>query len=345
MLLLRRAESLARERAALGTLTDALVLLALTELRAGNLRAAYAAATECASLARAIGQRSDQARSLGILAWIEAILGREDDCRAHMDEGNALPHDVVGDEQPPAPSGLGLLELSLGRPVAAAEAFAATLRARDWHLDTELVTARPILPSLVEALARAGRQEEGAAVLADSVEAARRLRRPHALAPILRCEAVLRADEESFREALEWHERWSNRWERARTELCYGELLRRLKRRAESRTFLRAALEGFEAVGAERWADLARAELRATGERARRRDPSTVDELTPQELQVARLVATGLTNRDVAARLFLSPKTIETHLGHVFRKTGVRTRAELAHKLRDSPDSIAVPAS
>src|SRR5215217_998527 len=82
-----------------------------------------------------------------------------------------------------------------------------------------------------------------------------------------------------------------------------------------------------------------------TGESARRRDPSTLDELTPQELQVAGLVATGLTNRDVAARLFLSPKTIETHLAHVFQKTGVRTRAELAHRFRDSPDSIAAPAS
>ena len=101
----------------------------------------------------------------------------------------------------------------------------------------------------------------------------------------------------------------------------------------------------FDDLGAVGWADLTHIALRATGERARRRDPSTLDDLTPQEATVARLVASGLTNRDVAARLFLSPKTIETHLAHVFRKTGVRTRTELANKLRDSPDSIVALGS
>jgi DNA-binding CsgD family transcriptional regulator len=241
--------------------------------------------------------------------------------------------------------GIGLLELSLGHAEAAVEALSAALRVRRDRLDTEVITSRPILPSLVEALARAGRRDEAEALLADRVDAARRTGRPHAIAQFLRCAGVLHGDEAAFREALEWHDRWPNRWERARTELCYGELLRRLKRRADARASLRAALEGFESVGAELWAERARAELRASGERARRRHPSTLGELTPQELQVARLVATGLTNRDVAARLFLSPKTIETHLAHVFQKTGVRTRAELAHRFRDSPDSIAVHAS
>jgi DNA-binding CsgD family transcriptional regulator len=180
-------------------------------------------------------------------------------------------------------------------------------------------------------------------VLGDGVALARRAGRPHAVASFLRCHGILFADEGAFVEALEWHERWGNRFEQARTELCHGELLRRRKRRADARARLRAALEGFEDVGARLWAERARAELQATGERARRRDPSTVDELTPQELQVARLVATGLTNREVAARLFLSPKTIETHLGHVFRKAGVRTRTQLAHRFRDLPDSTGSP--
>ena len=146
-------------------------------------------------------------------------------------------------------------------------------------------------------------------------------------------------------EALAWHDRWSNRWERARTELSYGEFLRRLKRRAEARVLLRAAVDGFDDVGAVLWAERHGRSWRRPASVRAGACPSTVDDLTPQELQVAQLVSTGLTNREVATRLFLSPKTIETHLGHVFRKTGVRTRAELAHRFRDSPDSIAVPAS
>ena len=342
--LLRRAESLARESAALGTLTIVLELRALSQTRAGDLQAAHAAATECVELMRAIGQRSEQAKALGILAWIEAMLGRELECRAHVKEAHAALRDL-GYDEPPTSRAVGLLELSLGHAEAAVEALSASLRLRRERLDAEVIAPRPILPSLIEALARASRTEEAEALLSDRVTAARRTGRPHAIAVFLRCAGVVHADEASFHEALEWHDRWPNRWERARTALCYGELLRRLKRRADARTSLRAALEGFEAVGSELWADRARAELRATGERARRRDPSTLDDLTPQEFQVARLVATGLTNRDVAARLFLSPKTIETHLSKVFRKTGVRTRAELAHRFRDSPDSIAAPAS
>ena len=144
---------------------------------------------------------------------------------------------------------------------------------------------------------------------------------------------------EHFEAALALHDEWRNSFEQARTQLLYGELLRRQKRRAAARVRLRAALAVFDEMGAVGWADLTRTALNATGERARRRDPSTVDDLTPQETTVARLVASGLTNREVAARLFLSPKTIETHLTHVFRKTGVRSRTELANKLRDSPDS------
>jgi DNA-binding CsgD family transcriptional regulator len=173
---------------------------------------------------------------------------------------------------------------------------------------------------------------------------AKRSARPSALAPALRCRGLLEPADEPFDAALREHERWCNRFELGRTQLAFGEYLRRRKRRAEARVQLRAAVTGFEEVGAAVWAERGRTELQATGERVRRRDPSTLDVLTPQELQVARLVATGLTNREVAQRLFLSPKTIDTHLGHVFRKTGVRTRAELGHKLRHSPDSTGAPA-
>ena len=115
----------------------------------------------------------------------------------------------------------------------------------------------------------------------------------------------------------------------ARTELAYGQLLRRARRKTEARTQLRAAFERFEAVGAALWAERAAAELRATGETARKRDVSTLDQLTPQEIQIARLVAEGGRNREIAGRLFLSPKTVEYHLRKIFQKLDIGSRTDL----------------
>src|SRR5262249_5229496 len=117
---------------------------------------------------------------------------------------------------------------------------------------------------------------------------------------------------------------------RARTELAYGQALRRARRPSQARGHLRAALDGFEQIGAAGWADRARAELRASGQTARRRDPSTLTQLTPQELQIARLAAAGAPNREIAAQLFVSPRTVEYHLYKVFPKLGVASRVELA---------------
>ena len=133
-----------------------------------------------------------------------------------------------------------------------------------------------------------------------------------------------------FVAALDHHTRSPRRIDRARTELAFGEHLRRARRRVDARAHLRAALEIFEDVGAAPWAERARQELRASGATARRRDDSPATALTPQELQVARLVAEGLPNREVAARLFVSPRTVEFHLRNIFTKTGVTSRAELA---------------
>ena len=118
-------------------------------------------------------------------------------------------------------------------------------------------------------------------------------------------------------------------FERARTELAYGETLRRSRRRMDARAPLRRALETFERIGAEPWAARADRELRATGEAASRRDPSTTDQLTPQELTICRLVAEGLSNRDIGARLFLSARTIDYHLRKVLPKLGIGSRDEL----------------
>jgi DNA-binding NarL/FixJ family response regulator len=132
-----------------------------------------------------------------------------------------------------------------------------------------------------------------------------------------------------FDAALALHEELPMPFERARTQLAYGERLRRARQRAEAREPLKAALEAFERLGARGWAERARTELRATGEQQTRRAETAAEQLTPHELQIAVLVAQGMTNREAAAALFLSPKTIEYHLSNAYRKLGIRSRAEL----------------
>jgi DNA-binding CsgD family transcriptional regulator len=136
--------------------------------------------------------------------------------------------------------------------------------------------------------------------------------------------------EEPLREALHWHDQAGEPFPRARTQLLLGERLRRANRRVDSRDYLRQALACFERLEAAPWARRARAELRATGERVRKRSEPRTDELTPQELQVALVVARGATNKEAAETLFLSPKTIEKHLGNVYAKLRLRSRTELA---------------
>jgi DNA-binding CsgD family transcriptional regulator len=120
------------------------------------------------------------------------------------------------------------------------------------------------------------------------------------------------------------------RLELARTHLLYGEWLRRERRRVDAREHLRTAVEAFTSIGAEAFARRAERELLATGERARKRTVDTLDQLTPQEAQVARLAANGHTNREIAAQLFISPSTVEYHLHKAFRKLGVKSRTQLA---------------
>jgi DNA-binding CsgD family transcriptional regulator len=151
---------------------------------------------------------------------------------------------------------------------------------------------------------------------------------------VAHCRALLGDDIDAaqhFDTALMHHQRSQRSFERARTELAYGRFLRRARRRVLARPHLRAALDVFEALGAEPWTDRARVELRASGQTARKREPSTAAALTPQELQVARFVAQGLATKEVAAQLFLSPRTIEFHLRNVFTKLEISSRMELAH--------------
>jgi DNA-binding NarL/FixJ family response regulator len=119
----------------------------------------------------------------------------------------------------------------------------------------------------------------------------------------------------------------------ARAHLLYGEWLRRERRRLDAREQLRTAHDLFSEFGMEAFAERARIELEATGQRARKRTVNTLGELTPQEAQISRLVAQGHTNREIAAQLFISPSTVEYHLRKVFRKLGVKSRTQLARRM------------
>ena len=200
---------------------------------------------------------------------------------------------------------------------------------------------------LVEAYTRAGRRQAAEEALERFELGAGTSGRPLAHALAARCRALLasRSDlETEFERALFEDPHEPRPFELARTRLLYGERLRREKRVLAARDQLRAALTSFDELGATLWSRQAAAELAATGERARRRKAPATDELTPQELVVARIVAQGKTNREVAAELFLSTNTIETHLRHIFRKLGVRSRTELVAKVTDFRDSSAAPS-
>jgi DNA-binding CsgD family transcriptional regulator len=129
--------------------------------------------------------------------------------------------------------------------------------------------------------------------------------------------------------ALRLHLTAQRPFDRARTELLYGESLRRRRERLQAREHLRVALDLFERLGAHPWAGRARTELRASGETARPRVPGPTEQLTPQELQVARFIAAGASTRQAASQMFLSPRTIDAHLRSIYAKLGITSRAEL----------------
>jgi DNA-binding CsgD family transcriptional regulator len=247
-----------------------------------------------------------------------------------------------------AGSALGHLELSLGRVPEAVTALEPldALTGRLGQEEPALVLWRP---DLIEALVRAGRTDEARVQLDEHGRQAAATGGRWARATELRCRGLLAGDDEfraPFEEALALHAELPMPFEQARTQLAYGERIRRAKARADAREPLRAALDTFERLGARIWAERAVAELRATGDASGRRPDVASSLLTAHELQVALLVAQGMTNREVGAALFLSPKTIEYHLGQIYRKLDVRGRSQLARLMAmELPEGERDPAA
>jgi DNA-binding CsgD family transcriptional regulator len=161
------------------------------------------------------------------------------------------------------------------------------------------------------------------------------------------CEAMLAADDDAdtlYRASREHLERAGAGGHLARTRLLHGEWLRRDGQRARARVELRAAHDALSAIGAEGFAARAGRELRATGERARKRSPETINNLTPQELHIARIAATGATSKEIATQLFLSPRTIDAHMRSVFRKLSITSRRQLRSIPLGDPMLIALRA-
>jgi ATP/maltotriose-dependent transcriptional regulator MalT len=323
-----RAVSIARERALLSVLPGTLWQQAASLVGRGRLNLAYAAAEEGIRLASDFGHHWGTSSNLSNLAMVEALRGNESRARAHAHEAIELAAGsgatlIVGF----AEWALGLLELTLGRP---SEATDCLLLSEGMGSGSNELIALWSAPDLIEAAARSGRLAETADRYDRYTEWVEHSRSRARLALLARCRALAgEGDErEQFENALVPTAGLSP-FEQARTELLYGEWLRRGRKQRDARAHLRKAADLFRQVGAPPWEERAEAELRATGETARRRDPSTLDQLTPQEFQIAGLVAAGMTNRQVASQLYLSPRTIDYHLRKVFSKLGVVSRTEL----------------
>jgi DNA-binding CsgD family transcriptional regulator len=212
----------------------------------------------------------------------------------------------------------------------------ALVVARVLYDDDSLPQGNQVLPEMVEAGVRSGDRAVAERALARLEERATVSGTPWALGLLARSKALLASDLEAehlYQRAIAHLEATYIATDLARAHLLYGEWLRRQNRRVDARRSLRRAHEMFEAMGAEAFAERARIELRATGERARKRTIETSQKLTPQEEQIARLAAAHSTNLEIAAQLFISGNTVDYHLRKVFRKLGVTSRWQLAEAL------------
>ncbi|MGZ5362023.1 MAG: AAA family ATPase [Solirubrobacterales bacterium] len=327
---LARLIAMARDTDTFGLLPYLLCVSADAAYRTGDWDAS-AHDAEAVSLAEEYGQGGILPYALVVSGRLHAARGETGEARLEFERGAALAEEGgAATVANLARAGAGFLELGLGRAEEAivmleqVEAFAE----RAGLVDPVFI---PWAPDLVEAYVRAGRRQDAERVSASLDRRAGRADVPGTLALSARARGLVSEDgfEGLFEEAIGHHERGDAPFETARTLFAYGSRLHRARRRVEGRERLRAALEIFNELRAKPWIEQTNDELRSAG--AIRRNPvADPDELSPQEVRVARAVAGGATNKEVAARLYLSPKTIEFHLGRVYRKLGIHSRTELA---------------
>jgi len=308
----------------------ALPRLGFTQLVTGRWAALRGDAEDALSLSASVGQRQLAAAPLGWLAVLAALQGRPDaECDAllaELDQAAGQPLGVLADPVH------DLLRWAQGTRAA----NGGDTRGAKHRFGSIRVGAIRRLTAVdrIEAAVRAGDQDQALAWVEELAPFAEGTGWPWALATVAHGRALLAepaAAPALFDAALAHHAQPGGRpYDRARTQLAYGEFLRRSQHRVDARTHLRAALQTFEDLRAEPLAARAGQELRASGETARKRDPSTRLTLTPMERQVAGLVRQGLSNKDIAAQCWVSPRTVAFHLRNIFTKAGVTSRGELA---------------
>jgi DNA-binding CsgD family transcriptional regulator len=329
--LTERCLAAARARGAFTMVLPGLVFMAHSQLLAGRFAAAEATVAEGRALAGSMGCRAHlvgfACAELAALAW----RGREKDaCRLADQMLPELAGQGVALEIGPVNQALAVLELGQGRYREAAQ------RAFGDYTEPPALTFAPEAEVMIEAAVRCGDREAASLALKAFTPRALACGTNWALGLLARCRALLAADDQAegdYRLAIEHLRQCRIAPQLARSHLLYGEWLRRQHRRREARDQLRTACQMFEALDMQGFAGRARAELLATGERARRRNVGTQDVLTPQEAQVARLASEGASNAEIAARLFISAATVDYHLRKVYRKFGITSRVRLAQVL------------
>jgi DNA-binding CsgD family transcriptional regulator len=331
-----------RVSGALGLLPAALYASAYVNVWQGRLRRAYLHASEARALADEGGNRLWQFLATGCLAVAEAMRGDPSECRRLAASAQQRWADVDLWHPRDAEDALGLAALCAGDIPAALRHLE---RANIPQPLSPPVFGRPTVVDLVEAYVRVGRTIPDP--ISRQIEAPVPEGFPGVAAAIWRCRGLVGAVDpgEAFEAAVARYADARLPWQEARTLLTYGERLRRDGRRVDARQQLRRAFSLFDEIGSPAWADRAATELAASGGEAQRSPAGPSEVLTPQELHVALAAATGATNREVSAMLFLSPKTIEMHLTRIYRKLGLRSRTDLAARFArgDMPEGVHVP--
>lgn len=329
----------AREAGALRALPMPLAVRACLDIRCGHLPRAAERAREAIEIAEATASGFGLSFALSTLAYVAAWKGDAETCRANAERALEISGRYeMGGTLAYTEAAFATLELGLGRTEAAIDHSLRSLESSHAYgrRDPSFIQDGA---NIVEACARAGREEDAAAWLGHLEAEAELTGGIWAAAAVARCRGILAEDEAEaeahFAEALRIHDSGPEMpLERARTLLAQGERLRRGRRRAEARIPLAAAERAFTRAGAMTWAERAHKELAATGPPAAPapgEDAETVDldVLTPQEREVCQQVAEGARNREIAAALYISPRTVEYHLGNAYRKLDVRSRTEL----------------